>query len=122
MSALLEKEQAVKTLFSDIRARLTCRAERGEEIPGQKLINWYGNTKWVDEAEAEKALFRKYGKRTVTTAKLMSPTQIKKLKDVDKSAIDNLVEREFKGRKLVPLSARGEALDIPNIRDLLDDL
>jgi hypothetical protein len=84
-------------------------------VPGFKVVETLSNRQWkyADEAKLFRHL-RKLGlgRKETTVTKIKSPAQVEKLISRDKKEfLDTLVERRPTGYRLVPESARGEAVD-----------
>lgn len=71
----------LKHYISGVQARIMTRLERGEQVPGLKLVAGRRTRAWVDETQTEKYLSRRVPKfKTNAYAhKLLSPTQMEKL-------------------------------------------
>lgn len=84
-------------------------------VPGYKVVETLTNRQW--KFADENAVIRNLkkcglGKKDVVKPSLMSPTQVEKLVPADKREIfGSLVTRRPSGYKLVPESAKGEAVD-----------
>jgi len=121
------KFDVISEFMKDVKADLTKRAARGEQIPGHKLLVKYGNRQWIEEDEEKiraKIPRLKIGlsAKDITVQKMMSVAQIEKLlkekenwKDV-KGKFEALYESKPIGVKLANAKAKGvevqpEALD-----------
>jgi hypothetical protein len=114
---------AFKQLFDDIQSELFERARKGEEIPGKKLVQRLGNTAWKDPDDIA-ALAEKLGvdQEEIIDRKLKSPTQVKKIKGVDKKLVDAETFRPDNGLSLVSSSASGKAITVGSFDSTIDGL
>jgi hypothetical protein len=114
---------AFKQLFDDIHDELFERARRGETIPGMKLVQKLGNTAWKDP-ESIAALAEKLGvdQEEIIDRKLKSPTQVKKIKGIDKKLVDAETFRPDNGLALVSNSAKGSAVSLGSFDSTIDGL
>lgn len=118
---LMKFESAFKDLFDHVGEELFLRAQKGEEIPGKKLIKKLGNTAWIDPVAAAKALEEELLPEEMYEQKLKSPTQMKKVKEV-KKLVEKLSHRPDKGLSLVANSAKGKAVSVGNFTQEIDGL
>lgn len=103
LSQLLQSESAVLDYLNRAKLEAFNRLQRGERIPGYKLVQSFGNTKWKDNAEEYIKTFA--WDHRIYTEKLMTPNQAKeKLKTIDVNTewIDEHTHRPLKGLVLVP--------------------
>lgn len=109
---LVSLRKVTEKFLDAVQEHADQRAMRGEEIPGCKVVQQFGNRKYrvSDDTLLRKLRSRGYGKKLVTVSKVLTPTQLEKAID-DPELIDQLTVREYKGMKLVPASARGTAVN-----------
>jgi hypothetical protein len=97
--------------------------DRGEEVPGWKLVDKRATRKWRDEADAETYLLRELGSEDAYTRKPLSPAQAEKALKALKIKLDEeMVEKVSSGKKLAPdtdprtarLPSAQEDFDIPS--------
>jgi len=104
---VLEGADLIDEWLSAVRAHAKALADRGEEIPGWKLVDKRGRRVWVNEPSAEHAMSVLLGDAAYVT-KLHSPTQIEKIlraKKLKKPAHWNeLVTLSDPGTTLAPAS------------------
>ena len=90
-----------------VRAHAESIAKTGVSIPGYKLIAKKGHRRWTDEIAVENAFEAQYGE-SIYEKKLKSPAKLEKI--VGKEDIAEYVEIPDNGVQLVPVSAKGEAI------------
>ena len=104
---VLEGADLIDEWIAAVRAYAKSLADRGEEIPGWKLVDKRGRRVWANEPSAEHAMSVLLGNDAYVT-KLHSPTQIEKIlkaKKLKKPAQWNeLVTLSDPGTTLVPTS------------------
>lgn len=76
---VLEKSSLMEDWIKAVREHAYAALERGEEVPGWKLVEGRISRSWADEAEAEEWLRQRYKVGEVFTKKLISPYQAEKL-------------------------------------------
>lgn len=104
LSKLLQSEKAVLEYFNRAKMEAFNRLQRGESIPGYKLVQSFGNITWKDKFEAEKVALT-YGLDFTYNQKFKTPNQLKKAFDnefFDTDWIDEHTHRPSKGLVLVP--------------------
>jgi hypothetical protein len=107
---ILNKRKAIEEFLGAVEDWAHATMEKGIEVPGYKLVDKYGNRRYsVDEATVLKRCRASgLGKKKIYKSVLISPAQLEKLGGKD--LVEPLVERYHVGTKVVPLSARGEAV------------
>jgi hypothetical protein len=104
---VLEGAELIDAWLAAVRAHAKSLADKGEKIPGFKLVDKRGRRVWVNEDEAEHTLSALLGEDAYAT-KLHSPTQIEKVlkaKKLKKPAQwDELITLSDPGTTLVPAS------------------
>jgi hypothetical protein len=103
LSRVLEEADMVDQWIAAVRAHAKSLADRGEEIPGWKLVDKRGRRVWANEDDAEHTLSSLLGEDAYAT-KLHSPTQIEKILKVKK------MKKPGRWGDLVTLSDPGTAL------------
>lgn len=88
------------------------KLERGEKVPGYKLVEKIGNRKWKDEKATSDALVL-YGINPFNEPKLITPAEAERRlgKAGVKLSVSSLVERPVTGQALVPESDKRPAKD-----------
>jgi hypothetical protein len=116
---LLTRADIVETWLASIRAHAHALAEKGETVPGWKIVNKRGRRVWTDEEKAEDALFRvglDLEDRMLT--KIVSPAQAEKALKANKLPLPDtwsqLVTMSDPGTTLVPEADRRPALSAPH--------
>ena len=129
---IMEHIELFKAFPKMIEARAFAEIERGNHIPGQKVVlGQKGNRRWQDEKaerKAQKAMqahLREAGKSIseVWSKKLISPTGAERLlgKKAYNELLDDLVERPEGKPALVPEDDKRPALVYENPIDGFDD-
>ncbi len=111
---VLEAEQLVLEFLNQCKMEAFNRLQRGEVIPGYKLVQSFGNSKWIDEEKAKSKANFDIDEIFIHNRKLKSPSQMKKVfKEMGKSSkadwIDKHITRPLKGLVLVPESDKRSA-------------
>lgn len=114
LQKVLEAEQLVLEFLNQCKMEAFNRLQRGEVIPGYKLVQSFGNSKWIDEEKARSKANFDIDEIFIHNRKLKSPSQMKKVfKEMGKSSkadwIDKHVTRPLKGLVLVPESDKRSA-------------
>lgn len=99
---ILKNKDLVESWLSSCYSFVLNAAQRGEEIPGYKLVQKTGNRKWSDEERVKKE-FESFGEDLfeVKPKKLKSPSQLEKLKGIDKKRLKELTFNPITGVSLV---------------------
>lgn len=79
LASLLGRLAPIKSWVDAVGAHAHDLLERGEHVPGYKLVRGRGSRDWRDAERAERALKRKIGAANAYTKKLLSPAQVEKL-------------------------------------------
>lgn len=121
---ILTKAEMIEAWVGAVRAEASARIDRGQKVPGWKLVAKRASRKWVDEDAAFEAL-RKHGlpvDRIDAEPKIKSPAQIEKeLKAFGdtKEGIDMilkpLVVKESSGTTLVEDSDERPGVDLKTV-------
>jgi hypothetical protein len=119
LGTLLTRADIVETWLASIRAHAHALAEKGQAVPGWKIVNKRGRRVWTDEEKAEDALFRvglDLEDRMLT--KIVSPAQAEKALKANKLPLPDtwsqLVTMSDPGTTLVPEADRRPALSAPH--------
>lgn len=73
LAAMLDHAKKAELVIAEVRNYAHKALERGEEVPGYKLVNKRANRKWVDEEAATKLLVEELGeKEAFAEPKLLS--------------------------------------------------
>lgn len=112
--ALHKAKDRVVEFLGLVADTLQKRAERGEKVPGYKLVQKLGNRAWTDE-QAVVDLLTANGIDPFEKPKMSSPNQVEKkvAKSNRKIDIRQLVTRPIKGTDFVPDSDGRKALPPP---------
>lgn len=105
LSKLLQSEKAVLEYLNRAKLEAFNRLQRGEIVPGFKLVQSFGNTTWKDEEKAERKAFCYLTQKDRYNLKFKTPNQIKKIlkeRNDDIDWIDGMSHRPLKGLVLVP--------------------
>ena len=99
---ILKNKDLVESWLSSCYSFVLNAAQRGEDIPGYKLVQKTGNRKWADEERVKKE-FESFGEDLfeVKPKKLKSPSQLEKLKGIDKKRLKELTFNPITGVSLV---------------------
>lgn len=99
---ILKNKDLVESWLSSCYSFVLNAAQRGEKIPGYKLVQKTGNRKWSDEERVKKE-FESFGEDLfeVKPKKLKSPSQLEKLKGIDKVRLKALTFNPITGVSLV---------------------
>ena len=103
LSSVLTEADMIDLWLVAVRAYAKALADKGEEIPGWKLVDKRGRRVWANEDEAEHTLSSLLGGDAYAT-KLHSPTQIEKVLKSHK------LKKPAQWNELVTLSDPGTAL------------
>ena len=108
---LMQNSDRVREFLDAVKATLQQRAERGQHVPGFKLVQRLGNRSWKDKAEAESHLSMN-GIDAYAERKLATPSQVEKriARSNRKLNLSALIERPVRGVDLVPESDKRPAL------------
>lgn len=109
---MLGKLHILEDWMKAMRAHAMGRLERGEHVPGYKLVATRPTRYWIDATETTEWLKAKgYAPDEYEERKLKSPAQIEKLVG-KKSMPTDLVEKRSSGRTMVPEGDKRPALTI----------
>lgn len=110
IASALEASDIIEAWIGAVRSYAELAANRGEEIPGYKLVDKRATRKWRDEALAASELCLVFGleESSIYAKKLVSPAQaeglLKKAKalktEANREALATLYEKKSSGTKL----------------------
>lgn len=103
LAKLMENAALFRSWCDSVAALATALAEKGVEIPGYKMVDKYGNRRWINEKDVESAYSLEFGD-DIYTKKLKSPAQLEKVLKKRKDELADYVEKPLTGRVLVPVS------------------
>jgi hypothetical protein len=103
LGGILEGAEIIDEWLTAVRAHAKSLADRGEEIPGWKLVDKRGRRVWAVESRAELVMADVLGEDAYAT-KLHSPTQMEKVLK------QNKVKKPAEWNTLVTMSDPGTAL------------
>lgn len=108
---LLSKKKAITGYLKAIDSYAHGRLDKGEPIPGYKLVNAFGNRRFCvdEEAIVRKCRSKKFGKKQIYKTELMSPAQLEKV--VGRELVNSLVERPLNGTTVVPETDKRPAVE-----------
>jgi len=91
--------------------------ERGEDVPGFKLVRKRSNRAWKDEAEVEKVLRNKKGVRVsdIFVEKLRSPAQLEKIASVGKDWVAKYAHKPEGGLTVAPESDGRDGVKVQTV-------
>ena len=125
---LSEKEAVIDAFFKTVSGQLLRMAREGATIPGKKIVGSYGNRRWssVVEGKGDLNKQRNYLARVLhVPGKGLVEHKLKSVKGVEtvlrregklkkdspeRTRFEELVEREYKGVKLVDESSKDSAI------------
>lgn len=104
LAAVLPKLELLEDWVTNVRQHAHAMLERGEEVPGYKLVERRATRKWTDEESAQQTLEAMgLAPDALTTAKLKSPAQIEKVLGKRKKELPvQYITKESSGLKMVP--------------------
>lgn len=105
-SDILGKLHVLEDWASAVRATAQAKLERGEDVPGWKLVAKRATRKWGDhETVAEWLKAKGFTAEEMYDLKLKSPAQVEKLLGRDKKALPSeFITAESSGYNVVPMS------------------
>lgn len=103
LAKLMENAALFRSWCDSVAALATALAEKGIEIPGYKMVDKYGNRRWINEKDVESAYSLELGD-DLYNKKLKSPAQLEKVLKKRKDELTDYVEKPLTGRVLVPVS------------------
>lgn len=117
---LLKYERAIGDLFEAIKLRMLEGMQRGERYDGFKVVRSIGNRAWsgTEQEILRRLKSRGIGKKAATEVRLKSPALMER--EGHRDAIGDLVTRSDLGFRVVPVSARGEAVSFSSLDDAID--
>lgn len=114
LAEILEKANLIEDWVRAVRAYAFESLERGNEVPGYKLVAKRPQRKWIDEAGVARHLIGTgLEEDELYTKKFKSPAQIEKLLPKDRrSELEDYFVKESSGNTLAPASDKREAVNI----------
>jgi hypothetical protein len=106
---IIKHKDIIESWLESCYGFLQIAAEKGEKIPGYKLVRKKANRKWIDEAQVIKE-FESLGEAIFVDPKLKSPAQLEKLKGIKKEVLADLIFTPDTGVTLVPDVDKREAV------------
>lgn len=105
LAEILEKADLVEGWIKQVRAEASRRLDRGEDVPGFKLVQKRANRKWKTDVDITSELLDYGLERDMILEKpsVLSPAQMEKVlkkNGFDPKVIDGLVTRESSGSTL----------------------
>jgi hypothetical protein len=106
---ILASRKAVTSYLDAVASWVHGQLEKGQAIPGYKLVDTFANRKYrFDAAKIAKICSKAgFGKKQIYTSEILSPAQLEKV--IGKDLITQLVERPHTGTAVVPESDRRPA-------------
>lgn len=105
LAAMARKFHILRDWMSDSEAVLRAKLERGEEVPGYKLVEKRPIRRWTDEFQVENLLVNAgHENDEIFDMDLKSPAQIEKLlgKKKFRELVSTLVEKKSSGYNMAP--------------------
>jgi Protein of unknown function (DUF2800). len=114
--SMLPQLDVLEDWIGAMRSYVQTKLERGEEVPGWKLIARRATRKWTGpEAVADALKARGYADEEIFKQELKSPAQIEKLmgkKAFSAHPISALVEKKSSGHKMAPANDPAPAITV----------
>lgn len=112
ISRIIELTPRVEEWLKAVHDLGVRKLERGEALPGYKLVNKIGNRKWTDEKAVSQTM-QLYGVDPFTKPKLVTVAEAERrtAKAGVKLNLTSMVERPVTGQALVPMSDKRSAND-----------
>lgn len=108
LSHALTAFEKIELWITQVKAFAHQRLERGEPIPGWKLVPKRGTRKWLDADRAEYEAKRKFGPKAFESS-LLSPAQLEKV--IDPKWVEERCQIVSSGLTLVPENDPRQAVD-----------
>lgn len=112
IAALIPQLDTLTTWAKAVEAYALAQLEKGQDVPGYKLVEGRSIRKWGDEDAAGKALSRKLGAKNAFTKKLITITEAEKQLGKKDPLIAKYTVRPPGKPALAPLSDKRPALQI----------
>lgn len=100
ISKVLASSNLLSSWIASVENHAHSQAEKGNPIPGYKLVKKRANRKWRDESDVVSKFSAVVGDEQLFDKKVKSPAQMEKV--VGKSEVDKLTEIPDTGTTLVP--------------------
>lgn len=103
---ILAMEKAIKGYVDAVSNWVHGRLDKGDRVPGYKLVERFGNRRYAadEETVVRRCRSRKIGKKQIYKTELLSPAQLEKV--AGKDLVAELTERPNLGTTVVPESDR----------------
>jgi glutaredoxin 2 len=104
LAKVLDAADVIQSWLNAVRYHAHILADRGQTIPGYKLVTKRATRKWIDTARAESDLLFVFGldESSIFGKKLLSPAQVEKLvPKADRKALAGLYDKASSGTRLV---------------------
>ena len=113
LSDVLDHLDILEDWIRDCRAHAKSMLERGEEVPGFKLVAKRATRKWADEEAARRSLEREgYVPEEYLESKLLSPAKLEKIIGKQHPVLAQFVIKQSSGFNLAPASDKREAVSL----------
>lgn len=130
---LMEMAPGIEAFMKQVPAALLEMFRQGQEVPGHKVIECKSHRRWncKDDAVVAKALKEIGIEPVVIKQEVKSPAQVdkeidglkdKEAKKASRKKLSEMCSTVVIGHKVVPLSHRGQAVDVTNGFSEFDDL
>lgn len=117
---ILKAADALETWITAIREHAFHLLQRGEKVPGFKLVAKRSSRKWTDQKKAEALAYAQFGNKVFNPKSLFSPAQMEKLGLLEKKFTEGFASSVSSGVTMVPDSDKRLAV-CPAIDDFKDD-
>jgi len=114
MSYLLEQSKFIKNWIEAVELTALARMEKGERIPGHKLVETEARWKWTSDVDIEKELYEKVKlkKKDILKVTVKTPKQILGVAPAIKyPLIEKLIVKPKGGLKIVPDDDKRQAVE-----------
>lgn len=116
----LDNELLIRKHIDACKARALKELQKGNRIPGYKLVQKLGNRQWKENsASLIRALLRSMGYPVdeISSDDLATPSKAEKVmkRPIAGTPLEEFVHREVKGEKIVPMESGGVDLNEASI-------
>ena len=122
IAAIIPHLKGLDSWIQGLKKHITNTLEKGEEIPGYKLVRAHPRRTWEDEEAAGKMLTRKLTKCVAYPTELISVAQAEKHLGKGHKLIEKYSHKPPGGLTYAPLSDKREAIIVGDIADGFDIL
>jgi len=118
---VIKMETAVGVYFRAVKDWTKQQLEDGNEVPGFKLVETFGNRRYAADEDVivRKCRSRRFGKKAIYKTELLSPAQLEKV--VGKQLVSTFTVRPSKGAAVVPESDKREAYRPTSVSETFKD-